>query len=194
MFHGYGQFLLGMVALSGWSVSIANANSTVRLLYSWSQKGLLPPSLSRSHRTHRTPHVATAILGVLVVIAIVASYVWQGSSGAGAFTAFTWLSLAGVFGEILAYLMVGVAGFIYGKKHGMGPLFTYIAPLLCIAVMALALITFFVPALPVAPFTATPFVGAGLAIVGAIYTIRRLESNKANVGTVGSENAHGVGE
>jgi amino acid transporter len=172
LFAGYGQFLLAMVALSGFSVAIANANSTVRLLYSWAKEGLLPRALARSHPTHRTPHIATALVAVTVAVSIAVFYAWQGPSAAGAFNSFTWLSLAGVFGEILAYLMVGVAGFVYGRKHGKGPLFTYVAPALCVTVMGLALITFFVPALPVAPFTWTPFVGAGLALVGGIYAVR----------------------
>jgi amino acid transporter len=172
LFPGYGQFLLAMVALSGFSVSIANANSTVRLLYSWAQQGLLPRALGRSHRTHRTPHVATGLVGITVGLAVVVFYAWQGGSTTGAFNSFTWLSLAGVFGEILAYLMVGVAGFVYGRRNRMGPLFTYVAPALCVVVMGLALVTFFVPALPAAPFTWTPFVGAGLAIAGGIYAVR----------------------
>ncbi|GAB3192689.1 APC family permease [Geodermatophilus arenarius] len=172
LFPGYGQFLLAMVALSGFSVAIANANSTVRLLYSWAQKGLLPRSLARSHPTHRTPHVATAVVAVAVAVAVVFFFAWQGGSAAGAFNSFTWLSLAGVFGEILAYLMVGVAGFVYGRRHGKGLLFTYVAPILCVTVMGLALVTYFVPAPPVAPFTWTPVVGAGLALVGGIYAVR----------------------
>ncbi len=169
LFPGYGYVLLAMVALSGFTVAVANANGIVRLLYSWARSGFLPAALARSHHRFRTPHIATAALGAAVAIALAVLYTWQGGSAAGGFNAFTWLSLTGVFGQLLAYAMVGIAGFVYGRRHGKGLVFTYVAPALCVAVMGLALCTYFIPSLPVAPFTATPFVGAAIAVVGIIY-------------------------
>ena len=83
LFAGYGDFLLAMVALSGFSVAIANANSTVRIVYSWAQRGYLPQALARSHRKYQTPHYAAAALAAVTAVCLLVFYLWQGGSPAG---------------------------------------------------------------------------------------------------------------
>jgi amino acid transporter len=169
--HGYGIFLLGIVTLSGLTVTLANLNACVRLLYAWGRDRHAPAVFGNVHRDRQTPTAAIAIFALIAAAFIAIGVLWQGNTAAAGFTTLTLTVTAGAVPLTCAYGMIGIAGFVHGLRTGGGVLLTYVAPVACVAVMGFGLTSFFYPAIPPAPFSYSVLAGFIAAFAGVAWRL-----------------------
>jgi hypothetical protein len=91
---------------------------------------------------------------------------WQGSSLGDAVTYFSWLLQVGATGILPVYAAVGIAGAIFASRTGGTTLDRYVAPLLAIAVTAVAEVTEFYGQSGI--FRWAPYVMLGWMALGVI--------------------------
>jgi amino acid transporter len=169
--HGYGIFLLGIICLSGLTVTLANLNACVRLLYAWGRDRHAPAVFGNVHRDRQTPTAAIAFFAAAAAAFIGIGALWQGNTATGGFITLTLTATAGAVPLTCAYGMIGVAGFVHGRRTRGGVLLTYVAPVACVAVSGFGLTSFFYPAFPPSPFSYSVLAGFVLAFAGVAWRL-----------------------
>jgi amino acid transporter len=162
----FGKLLLLLLAISSFASALGTANFTTRVAFSWGHDGYLPPAFGRTHPRFKSPHVAIAALMLLTAGVFAVGLAWQGSSLGDAVTYFSWLLQVGATGILPVYAAVGIAGAIFASRTGGTTLDRYVAPLLAIAVTAVAEVTEFYGQSGI--FRWAPYVMLGWMALGVI--------------------------
>jgi amino acid transporter len=141
------------------------------------------------HPKRQTPTAAILFFAAVAVVFIAVGVAWQGNSLLGGFYTLTLTATAGAVPLTCAYLMIGVAGFVYGLRTHGGIMLTYIAPIACVLVMGFGLMSFFYPNIPPYPFNWSVLAGFILTFAGVAWRIIVVLRNRGTttpglVGTV----------
>lgn len=166
---GFGQLLLGVLALSSAISALGTANFTTRIAFSWGRDGYLPRSFAKTHPRFKTPHVAIGVLAVVTLAIFAASSAWKGQSldTFAGFTVFSWLLLLGASGILPVYALVGFSGARHSMVNGGSALDTVIAPVIAIVVVGTAEFTQFYQqtgANKIAPFVMLAWMVLGIVV------------------------------
>jgi amino acid transporter len=94
------------------AVVMACVTVGARLLFSWGNEGLLPAWFGKAHPKHRTP--ANSIYVMVPLVAIPTALVLL--AGAAPLAATTYIDTVGVFGYMLAYIVVCLGAPVFLKK------------------------------------------------------------------------------
>ena len=178
---GYGTFLLGIIVLSGLTVTLANLNACVRLLYAWGRDRHAPALFAKVHAKRQTPTATILFFAAVAVLFIIIGVAWQGNTALGGFYTLTLTATAGAVPLTCAYLMIGVCGFVYGLRTHGGVLLTYIAPIACVAVMGFGLMSFFYPNIPPYPFNWSVLLGFIVTFAGVAWRLIVVFRNRGKV-------------
>ncbi len=166
---GFGQLLLGVLALSSAISALGTANFTTRIAFSWGRDGYLPRSFAKTHPRYKTPHVAIGALAVVTLAILVASSAWKGQSldTFAGFTVFSWLLLLGASGILPVYALVGFSGARHAMVNGGSAVDTVFAPVIAIVVVGTAEFTQFYQqtgANKIAPFVMLAWMALGIVV------------------------------
>jgi amino acid transporter len=94
------------------AVVMACVTVGARLLFSWGNEGIVPAWFGKAHPKHRTP--ANAIYFLIPLVAI--PTIWVLLSGVAPLAATTYIDTVGVFGYMLAYIVVCLGAPLFLKK------------------------------------------------------------------------------
>jgi amino acid transporter len=102
--------------------------------------------MARTHKRYQTPHLAVGVAAVTTVALILAGVAWQGNTGDGAATFFSWLLACGATGILPVYVLIALSGLVEGVRTNAPILHRTLIPLLAIIVVGTAEVTEFHPA------------------------------------------------
>lgn len=102
---------LGITA-SFFAVVVACITVGARLLFSWGNDGVMPAWLGKAHPKHRTPSNAIFVIIPMVIIPTVLVLM----AGVAPLAATTYIDTVGVFGYMVAYIVVCIAAPLFLKK------------------------------------------------------------------------------
>lgn len=175
-------------AASFMAVVMACITVAARLVFSWGNEGLIGAWFGKAHPRHRTPaHAIYALAPVVFVPTAVVLAV-----GVAPLAATTYIDTVGVFGYMLAYIVVCIGAPFFLKRAGAkGVVSTMILGL----IGALSLVYVFYSNLfpvPAAPLNALPYYFIALMVIGlafyAVVKFRRPEA-AARAGSFADDNA-----
>lgn len=174
-------------AASFMAVVMACITVAARLVFSWGNEGLLSGWFGKAHPKHRTP--AHAIYALAPVVFVPTAIVL--SLGVAPLAATTYIDTVGVFGYMLAYIVVCIGAPFFLKKAGAK---SVVGTTILGVVGALALVYVFysnIFPVPAAPLNSLPYYFMGLMVIGfaffAVVKFRRPEA-AARAGSFADDN------
>jgi amino acid transporter len=164
---GFAIITLSLVAASALAGVISFTNYIARVMLAMAQDGYLPARCAALD-VRQSPWFSITVLAVLTVISFALGFVMVGDRQDSAITFFTWLYFAVPIFLISNYVLICVSAVVRGKSKGHSGLRTYIAPLVTVAIMLLAVKSQLTP-LPPAPFDIASWFAFGLLVFIAGY-------------------------
>jgi amino acid transporter len=171
-FWGTGWVII-FVALLNSLIAGGNAGMTYvsRLFYAMGRSGVLPRSLSDTHREYQTPYVAIAVETVIAAVgALVGGLVWGATNGFGVMYTIVAILI------LLSYMGICLASIVYFRRY-QRPRFNLflhgICPAVGMAMMAATLYYQFVP-LPADPIVWgnwLALIWIGIVLLGLVYML-----------------------
>lgn len=158
---------LSLVAASALAGVISFTNYIARVMLAMAEDGYLPTRCAALD-TRQSPWFSITVLALLTLASFAIGYVILGDRQDGAITFFTWLYFAVPIFLISNYVLICISAIIRGKSKGLSGLRTYIAPLITVAIMLLAVKSQLTP-LPPAPFDVASWLAFGLLVLIAGY-------------------------
>ena len=135
-----------------------------RLLFSWGNDGLVPAWFGKVHPEHRTPAHAVYTIVPLVIIPVIVVLM----AGAAPLAATTYIDTVGVFGYMVAYILVCIAAPLFLKKvNARGVATAWVIGLLGAASLVYVFYRNVLP-VPPSPLNTLPYYFAAFLVVGTV--------------------------
>lgn len=149
-------------AASFFAVVVACITVGARVLFGMGNEGVMPAWFGEAHPRHRTP--AHALFVVTPVVAIPTAIVL--ARGVEPLSATTYIDTVGVFGYMLAYILVCLGAPLFAKRVGHGNVgLAWVMGLLGIAALVYVYYRNLAP-VPPAPLNALPYYFLAAVVVG----------------------------
>ena len=152
-------------AASFLAVVMACVTVGARLLFSWGNEGLVSSWFGKAHRKHRTP--ANSIYAIAPLVAI--PTIWVLESGVAPLSATTYIDTVGVFGYMLAYIIVCLGAPLFLKKINVGGVLQlWIIGILGAASLVYVFYANIIP-VPAPPMNRLPYYFIGFMVLGLVW-------------------------
>ncbi len=152
-------------AASFLAVVMACVTVGARLLFSWGNEGLTSSWFGKAHPKHRTPANSIYFIAPLVAIPTV----WVLASGVAPLAATTYIDTVGVFGYMLAYIIVCLGAPLFLKKiNVVGVAKLWIIGILGAASLAYVFYRNIIP-VPAPPMNKLPYYFIGFMVIGLVW-------------------------
>ena len=164
------------------AVVMACVTVGARLLFSWGNEGLLPSWFGKAHPKHRTP--ANSIYTIVPLVAIPTVLVLL--AGASPLAATTYIDTVGVFGYMLAYIVVCLGAPLFLKKINVSGVATmWVTGVLGALSLGYVFYRNIIP-VPPSPLNQLPYYFIAFMVLGLIWYVSLKVRKPAAVELIGS--------
>jgi amino acid transporter len=147
------------------AVVMACVTVGARLLFSWGNEGLLPAWFGKAHPKHRTPANSIYVMVPLVAIPTVGVLL----AGAAPLAATTYIDTVGVFGYMLAYIVVCLGAPVFLKRINVSGVATmWVTGVLGAGSLVYVFYRNVIP-VPPSPLNTLPYYFLGFMVLGLIW-------------------------